>query len=122
MNGQAFDFPVTRRRFLALVGAPPFAPFMSELGIVVAGAKGGSMVALALFLPAVAVISVVMIRQAVRMIWQPAPEPLHEGSSVPADWALLGLPLVALVVLGVWMPDALASALDKAAAVIRGGR
>ncbi len=106
--------------FLALVGAPPFATFMSELGIVFAGAQGGSLAALAFFLPAVAVISVVMIRQAVRMIWQPATEPLHEGSSVPADWALLGLPLVALLVLGLWMPDALSGALEKAAAVIRG--
>jgi hydrogenase-4 component F len=106
---------------LALVGAPPFAVFMSELWIVRAGVAGGHTPAVLAFLAGAGVVFVVAIKRAIDMVYQPQ----DDAAPMPADYprssvALVAIPILVLLALGVVMPRFLGDALSSAAGVIGG--
>ena len=110
---------------LALIGAAPFALFVSELLVLRAAVEARAYGALVLFLLGVGVVFVSALRQAVAMAFRP--EETVVGGSEPGfattsvrERALVLLPLVALALLGVWMPAPLASAIGAAARVVGG--
>jgi len=106
---------------LALIGVAPFAIFMSEFQILRAAAVGRAFVVLALFLLGVGIVFVGALRHAITVAWGDEickPEP-QSGSA--ADAVLVWGALALLLVLGLWMPGPLGSALEAAAAVV-GGR
>jgi hydrogenase-4 component F len=126
MAGAARGAPVWGRGFflsmLALIGVAPFAIFMSEFQILKAAVDRGAFVVLALFLAGTGIVFIGALQHAIKAAWDsPAQQPAPERASL-AERALVILPLAALLVLGLWMPEYLRSALDQAADVIRGGR
>ncbi|MBI5723089.1 MAG: hydrogenase 4 subunit F [Planctomycetes bacterium] len=125
MAGAARSSPVWGRGFLlsllALIGAAPFAIFMSEFQILKAAADRGAFVVMAIFLAGAAIVFVGALRHAVGVAWddpvgQPAPENAGLGEKL-----LVIVPLAILLVFGLWMPDCLKDVLNRAADVIRGG-
>jgi hydrogenase-4 component F len=106
---------------LALIGAPPFSIFMSELWIVRVGAAGGHLAAVVVFLTGAAIVFVAALKHAMEMVWR-APGGAETappvGHRLTVGWPLVVLPLVLLLVVGVWMPGGLA--LERAAGVITG--
>jgi hydrogenase-4 component F len=106
---------------LALVGAPPFAVFMSELWIVRVGVMGGHTPAVLAFWAGAGVVFVVAIKRAVDMVWQERDETAPMPAAYPrSNAALVTIPLLVLLVTGVCMPRLLGDALRNAATVIGG--
>ncbi len=104
---------------LALIGVPPFSIFMSELWIVVAGAKNGHMLAVIVFFSGASVVFIAALKHAVEMVWSgPNDVSLPEQRPAASTGLLVIAPLVVLAILGCWMPPALRAAIDNAASVI----
>jgi hydrogenase-4 component F len=102
---------------LSLIGAAPFAIFMSEYQLLRAAIGAGAWVALVLFLAAGAVVFIAALRHLIDMAFgEPAlaaRQARGTGSSVLIVAGVMGL----LLVLGVWMPSWLADAITRAANV-----
>jgi hydrogenase-4 component F len=106
---------------IAITGAPPFGPFVSELTILRAAVDGGRVglaIAVSLLL---ALAFVGMARSVLDVLYAPAaPDvPVSRGTSA---WLLVG-PLglaVCVTMLGVYLPGALRAALDGAARSLGG--
>ena len=107
---------------LALIGVAPFAIFMSELLILKAAVESGRYAAMAVFLLGSATVFVGVLRQAMDMAWGGNAEAARapERPSV-SEWMVVVLPLLLLLVLGLWMPPAFRRILQDAAAVLTGG-
>ncbi|HEY3351935.1 MAG TPA: proton-conducting transporter membrane subunit [Polyangia bacterium] len=109
---------------LALIGAPPFGVFMSELWIARVGAQGGHLAATVVFLLGASIVFIAALKHVMEMVWRaPAGSPpavTPPGTPLLVGWPLVVVPLVLLVVVGVWMPADFATALERAATVIRG--
>ncbi|MCL2467752.1 MAG: hydrogenase [Micrococcales bacterium] len=99
---------------IALLGLPPFAPFFSEIGIVLAGWQAGLgwAVAVALFALLVVLAGIVRAVGAMLLGSQPAP------SDSPRPWAWLVPTGTALVVVGVVGFFGLGDVLVRAAEVL----
>ena len=114
---------------LVLIGVAPFAVFMSELMVLKAAADAGAYWTLALFLLGTGIIFVGVLRHAVDAAWgePPAmpsaarPEPHPEVPGV-TQRLLVWAPLALLLLLGVWLPDWLGTAIARAAQVVGGAR
>lgn len=106
---------------LALIGAAPFAPFMSEFQVFKAAVAGEAWWALGLFLFGLAVAFVGALRHALFMAWGEARTPVAATAS-SGEYALAFGPLAALLFFGLWMPDTLKAVLGQAAAVVGGVR
>jgi hydrogenase-4 component F len=107
---------------LALIGVAPFALFMSEFQILKAASHSGAIWALILFLAGTSVVFVAALRHALAMAWgKPEKAPVAERTGY-LDAAVVLLPLVALLILGLWMPAPMENAITQAAAIIGGGR
>ncbi len=105
---------------LVLIGVAPFAIFMSEFQLLKAAVDRGAFTAMVLFLAGAGVVFIGVLRHAIGAAWNPSlTEPQPERASL-ADRTLVLVPLAVLLVLGLWMPDALRAALNQAADVIRG--
>jgi len=110
--------------FLAATGAPPFAPFLSELTILRAAVAGGQLGVAALFLGLLFLVFVAMGAVVLGLAQGDALEseaaaPVRERLAQYAPIAaLLGLALL----LGVWIPEPLEDALWSAARLIEGVR
>jgi len=107
---------------LAVLGSPPFGLFLSELTIVRAGFAGASPVLPLLLLALLAVAFIAFARTTAGMVTgqAPAPPPAYTGRA--ARWAAaipLAAGLVALLVLGLWIPAGLNTAILHSMAVIR---
>jgi len=103
---------------LALIGVAPFAIFMSELQIIKAAVDSGSFVALVLFLLGAGVVFVGALGHGIPLAWGtsgPAPEPRRAGAS---EVALVLVPALVLLGLGLWMPDFLQTALRRASTIL----
>jgi hydrogenase-4 component F len=116
--------------FLAIVGSPPFGPFLSELAILKGVLDAGRPAAAVIYLLALAIVFVGMATVFLRMAYGPPPRSfaaselseVSEGRRQPtarrepfwsiAPPAALGL---AVLVLGVYLPPQLAELLQKAA-------
>jgi len=106
---------------LALIGVAPFAIFMSEFQILRAAAAAHAFVALTLFLLGAGVVFVGALRHAMTSAWgEEVCEPTPRPGGV-ADAVLVFGALALLLLLGLWMPGPLRTALAQAALIV-GGR
>ncbi len=104
----------------AVTGWPPFGLFVSEFTIVSAGFRGGNIVPAALFIAIVAVIFAGFVYYTSKMVFG-TPEPTVTGRETGApSLVLLGVLLLALVVLGIYLPAPLQEGISGAVSVLRG--
>jgi hydrogenase-4 component F len=100
---------------LALIGAAPFAIFMSEYQLLRAAVGEGAWLILALLLAAGAVVFIAALRHLIDMAFGDAdsamPKARSAGSSVLLVTGVMGL----LLLLGLWMPSWLGEAIGRAA-------
>jgi hydrogenase-4 component F len=104
----------------AITGLPPFGIFISELGIVGAGFRAGYWPLAALLIALLALVFAGIANHVTRMAFGPA------GRRAPADLgrrgvALLGLPVVAITILGLYVPPPLTDALRQVVGLFAGG-
>lgn len=103
---------------LALIGAAPFAIFMSEYQLLRAAIGAGAWLVLVLFLAAGAVVFVAALRHLIDMAFgvpgATLPQTRSAGSSAAIVAAVIGL----LLLLGLWMPPFLSEAIGHAAAAV----
>jgi hydrogenase-4 component F len=105
---------------LALIGVAPFAIFLSEFLILRAAAKTGSYWTMGLFLAGAGIVFAGALQHAVNIVWgEPSVTPGKEQAGF-VDKALVAVSLGALLVLGLWIPDALSRMLDDAARIVGG--
>lgn len=103
---------------MALIGVAPFALFMSELQILKAAVDRGAITALILFLTGAGVVFVGALGHAIPLAWGTEGVPLKPSRAGILEALLVAGPLVLLLVLGLWMPAPLNSALQEAARII----
>jgi hydrogenase-4 component F len=106
---------------VALIGVAPFSLFMSELMILKAAFDGGSTAVAVVFLAGLGIVFIGALRFVISMLWEPSAVPPRTGDASGWDWAFVTSGLLALLVLGLWMPEPLADVLSRAALVV-GGR
>ncbi len=99
---------------LVLAGAPPSALFTSELGILGAAFQRGYAFVGVLLLSCLAIIFVGLLFHVSRLVFGQAPAGLPRGEH-PGQLVLLGMPLLAVALLGIIVPPPLASMLRQAA-------
>ena len=105
---------------LAIVGCPPFGTFISEIMILAGAIEGGDLLAATAYLGLLAVVFAALLHHAGRMLVGEAPgiERGEVGRWRPVIMATL---LVAVAVLGLYMPDVLEEALERMVALLTGG-
>ncbi len=110
----------------AVLGSPPFGLFLSEFTIVRAGFAGPSPVLPLLLLLLLAVAFVAFARTTTGMATgDPVPastagvSPDHGGGTAPTAVLPVAAGLVALLVLGLWIPAGLGTLIDHSIAVLR---
>jgi len=130
VSGLLAAVPVTGGALLlasfAVLGSPPFGLFLSELTIVRAGFAHGSPVFPLLLLALLGLAFVAFARTTAGMVTGPPPEavalplasPYRDRTTVAVTAAPLVLGLVALLVLGLWIPVGLDGVLRHSIAVI----
>jgi hydrogenase-4 component F len=104
---------------LALIGVVPSAVFMSELYIVKAAIDRHATLTLVVFLVAAGTVFLGMFGHAMTMV-----RSTPDGGPAPpktnlTDLVVVAVPMLLLVVLGVWLPAPLRDALAQAAAIVR---
>jgi len=104
-----------------LIGVAPFAIFMSEFQVLKAAADSHSWLTLGLFLGAAGMVFMGALRHLIDMAWGDA-STTRTQSVGWGEAALAVAPVLALLALGLWMPQALQEALRQAAGVIAGAR
>jgi hydrogenase-4 component F len=103
---------------LAIGGAPPFAVFLSELAILRAGLLAHAYVLVALLAFFIVVAFFGLLWHVTNMVaGPPESEPRRRRIPLTCAWALL-LAALPVVILGVWLPQGLAQALESAARVL----
>lgn len=122
MAGALRAAPVWGKGFLGgilvLIGAAPFAIFLSELLILRAAAGSGSYWTLGLFLAGASVVFIGALRHAINIVWGDVvvtPKPEH---ATGIDKALVTVCLGTLLVLGLWIPGLLRQMLENAAHIV----
>lgn len=103
---------------LALIGMAPFALFMSEFQLVKAAVDAQAWVVLALFLLGAGIVFVGALGHAIPLIWGINPESPKPVKATFFEAFLVFAPLAVLLVLGLWMPQSLFTALNSAANII----
>ncbi len=106
---------------LALIGAAPFAIFMSEFQVLKAAADGHSWWTLGLFLGGAGMVFMGALRHLIAMAWGD-PSTTRTQSVGWVEGAIAVAPVLALLALGLWMPQPLQDAVRQAAAVIAGAK
>ena len=107
---------------LALAGLPPSGIFVAEIAIVLGGVQAGWGVAAAGAAVLLALAVAGLLFHVMRVSVGP-PGSTGEGPRASPGWAiLLGLPLTAVVVVGLWTPTPLTMALEQVVLVLGGGR
>ena len=109
--------------FLSICGIPPFGTFVSEFLIMASLAGGGRWWLLGIFLLSLGVVFAAVWRIVIPMAYGEPPE-LREGirdsTWLVPEAAAPALLLLAVVLLGLWIPGPLARLLERAAAVAGG--
>ncbi|MFA5793954.1 MAG: proton-conducting transporter membrane subunit [Candidatus Brocadiia bacterium] len=106
---------------LALIGVAPFAIFLSEFFILKAAAQAKDYVTLALSLAGAGMIFIGMLRMVINMSYGAAQSTKNKTSVTFSEVVIVGIPLAALLILGLWMPQALRDVLTDAAKIIWSG-
>ena len=107
---------------LAVLGSPPFVLFLPELPIVRAGFPGSTPILPLLLLALLAVAFIAFARTTAGMVMGQAPKPPDPYRGRGPRWAgaaPLAAGLVTLLVLGLWIPAGLNTAILHSMAVIR---
>jgi len=104
----------------AITGWPPFGLFMSEFTIVSAGFRQGNIVPAALFIVIVAAIFAGFVYYTSRMVFGNPESAVTGRETGTPSLVLLGVLLVALVVLGIYLPAPLQEGISGAVSVLRG--
>ena len=107
---------------LAVLGSPPFGLFLSELTIVRAGFARASPVLPLLLLALLAVAFIAFARTTMGMVTGGSPSPADPYRGRTAHWTRivpLAIGLVALLALGLWIPDGLNTVIVHSMAAIR---
>jgi hydrogenase-4 component F len=100
---------------LALIGAAPFAIFMSEYQLLRAAVGARAWLVLALFLAAGAVVFIAALRHLIDMAFGDAKSAVQTARSVGSSGLLVACIMGLLLFLGVWMPPWLGEAIGRAA-------
>ena len=103
---------------LSLIGAAPFAIFMSEYQLLRAAASAQKWVVLAVFLAAAGVVFVSALRHLIDMAFGDAKAAVSPLRSRAAGYAVAIPPLAGLVFLGLWLPSWLVEAIGRATAAL----
>ena len=103
---------------LALIGMAPFALFMSEFQLIKAAVDRQAWVVLSLFLLGAGIVFVGALGHAIPLLWGTNQESHPPVKASLFDGFLVFAPLVVLLVLGLWMPEPLFTALTSAANII----
>jgi len=109
--------------FLAVTAFPPFLPFLSEFTIATSAFRQGDWLVAGLFLLLLAVVFLGMAPTVLGMVLGDPPVRLP-GSSHRERLLTVAPPLLlllAVAVLGIWLPPPLADLLRQGAALLRGG-
>ena len=123
-GGVAHTLPVTALVLgvaaVAVSGLPPFGLFVSELLIVTGGfTSQQGWVSVVLLAALIAVFCGVLIKLSGLLLGPARPD--HPREQMPAGHvAAMSLPLVALLVFSLWVPDSLRQLMEQAANIIRG--
>jgi hydrogenase-4 component F len=103
---------------LLLGGLPPSGIFVTEFAIVVGGVTRGFWWAAALAAALLALCFVALAVHGSRIVWGHS-GPVEGSGRIDAGLALrLAIPLVAVVILGLWTPGPVGTALDSIRAIL----
>ena len=103
---------------LSLIGAAPFAIFMSEYQLLRAAAGAQRWVVLAVFLAAVSIVFVAALRHLIDMAFGDPKIAVSQRRARTASYAVAVPSLAVLLFLGLWLPPWLIEAIERAAAVV----
>jgi hydrogenase-4 component F len=106
---------------LALVGAPPFGLFISEMTALAAGFAGGFGPAALLLLGCLVLIFMALMGHINRMAFGPVPNDVVRGEAPRIGWIPLGVEGALLLVLGLWLPGPFADLVRAAAHALGAG-
>lgn len=124
ISGALRVLPASSALFLvgvfAVTGWPPFGLFVSEVTIISAGFNAGKIFGSILFILFVSAIFIGFIYYAGGMIFGPAPERKPADDAHPSTLLLLAALAIALLGLGIWIPDGLRDFIQRAIIVIQG--
>ncbi len=110
---------------LVLAGLPPSGVFAAEIAILLGGVQAGWGLAAGAAAAILALAVAGLLFHVMRVSVGPAGRPgaIPQPASATGRWAwLLGVPLTAVVVAGLWTPSPLATVLEQVALVLGGGR
>lgn len=114
--------PLTASAFvagtLALIGLPPFGPFMSEFLIFRAGLESGPVWVVVLGVALLAVAFAGMLSSVHQMLYGAPPEKMEHGDVLRWSLAPLVVNVALLLALGLTLPHAVAEALEQALRVL----
>lgn len=105
---------------LALIGMAPLAIFMSEFQVLRTAVSGGAYWTMGLFLGGLGLVFVGALKHAGNVAWG---KPMGQAQAMRAgalDTAIVVASVLALLVLGLWMPGGLWQFIERAAAVVGG--
>jgi hydrogenase-4 component F len=105
---------------LALIGAAPLATFVSELQLAKATFDSGSWVLLLALLLGLALAFVGMLRHTIRLAWAHSDAPPRPLPRRAIDTLLVAALVLALLALGLWMPEPLVRLVAQAATIVNG--
>ena len=106
---------------LALIGAAPFAIFLSEFLTLKAAVDTGSYWLAGLFLAGLGGVFLGALRHTIAMAWNPQAEAVARQAPRVLDGLLVFAPLAAVLVLGVWLPPPFLDLLTQVAKALGGG-
>lgn len=106
---------------LAITGLPPFSIFLSEFTILSAAFAQGRYLAAGVFLLLITLIFAGIIYYVSKMAFGEPPEKANRGETGWLSWAVLLVPVVLILVLGLYIPPFFDRMLNQVAAVVGGG-
>lgn len=116
--------PITGGIFLlaafAITGAPPLGIFISEFTIMMAGFKSGHILVTVLFLLFIVLIFSGIIYYVIRMVFGEAPVKLEKKEISFWSTAALFIPLIAVVILGLYVPPFFKDMVEQVTQVLQG--
>lgn len=123
VRGLGAAMPVTAALFLggalAITGCPPFSLFLSEFMVLAGGMESGQLFALAVYVLLLAVIFGAFVYHIGGMVLGPSDRPRVRESK--ASLAIMVALLAIVVILGLYMPEPLASVLGQVEGLFSGG-
>jgi hydrogenase-4 component F len=124
ISGMLKSMPITGSIFLiatfAITGTPPFNIFISEFTIMMAGFKAGYIWTTVLFLIFVVLIFAGMVQYVIRMTFGETPPRMERKEINPWSTAALFIPLVMVVICGLYVPAFLSEVIHKVAVILQG--